>query len=181
MNVTEEVISMTLGTVDRVEQRTVNTKFGPKPVYDLVIGGTKYSWGFKNPTTMGVTDGAEIEFSFTPDKYGPKIMVDGVVVKTSGTGAPVHAVATDAPSAKGSGTGVGFPVPVGSDKISILRQNALTNARELVMSDFDMFVDESTEDKIVAAILRIASQFSDFTSGRDIEEKVKKLTSKMEK
>lgn len=167
------------GKVDRVEQRTVNTKWGPKPVFDLIVDGTKYSWGFKNPTSMGITDGAEIEFDVVADKYGPKINAEHVVLKTSGSGAgPTVATSGTSGGARGRAD-MGFPVPVTSDKISILRQNALTNARELVQAYPAIFTKDQTEKEMLAAILKIASKFSDFTSGRDIEEKVAKLTSKM--
>lgn len=169
----------TFGVVDKVEARTVNTKYGPKPVYDIYIDGTKYSWGFANPTKMGVTDGAEIEFDSSPDRYGPKIDTDTVVVKTSGSGrGPVKAA--PASGGKRASGEAGFPVPVTSDRISILRQNALTNARELVSGYPSLFNCDSDPDTLVEKILEIARVFADYTSGRDVEKKLEKLTSKME-
>jgi hypothetical protein len=173
---------MVTGIVERVVEKTVNTKFGPKPVFDIYVNSTKYSWGWKRPSSAGVTDGANISFDFEADKYGPKITDGTVKVLTAGDGtAPVKA----APSSGGAITSnrdAGFPVPVTSDKISILRQNALTNARELVQAYPSVFVEgvDKKADDMVAKILEIASKFSDYTSGRDVEEKVKKLAGKVE-
>ena len=174
---------MLTGNVEKVVERTVNTKRGPTPVFDLYVAGTKYSWGFKRPSSMGITDGAMIKFDFMPDKYGPKVIVETVEVLTSGDGSsPVKK-----PTAVGGGSApitgnrdAGFPVPVTSDKISILRQNALTNARELVQAYPSVFGVDKKPDDMVAKILEIASKFSDYTSGRDVEEKVKKLSGKIE-
>lgn len=173
---------MLTGNVEKVVERTVNTKRGPTPVFDLYVAGTKYSWGFKRPSSMGITDGALIKFDFMPDKYGPKVIVETVEVLTSGDGTePVKKAA--APSGGGAITSnrdAGFPVPVTSDKISILRQNALTNARELVQAYPSVFGVDKKPDDMVAKILEIASKFSDYTSGRDVEAKVKKLSGKVE-
>ena len=75
------------GIVEKVVERTVNTKRGPTPVFDIYVDGTKYSWGFQRPTKFGITDGAEIKFQATPDKYGPKVEVESVEVVTNGSGA----------------------------------------------------------------------------------------------
>ena len=78
---------MTRGTVDSVLTRTVNTMYGAKPVYDIIVNGTKYSYGFKSPAKEGITDGADIEFETVMDRYGPKVQDGTVVVHASGTGA----------------------------------------------------------------------------------------------
>lgn len=174
---------MAFGTVDKVVARTVTTMRGPTSVYDVYVDGTKYGWGFTNPTKVGVTDGAEIEFVIEASPYGPKISEGSVSVKTSGTGAPPVKSAAPAPRSPAASSGgsrdVGFPVPVTSEKISILRQNALTNARELVAMYPSMFGAE-TKEQLIAAILDTARVFADYSSGRDVEEKVAKLTKKME-
>lgn len=179
----ETTMTTVTGIVERVVEKTVNTKFGPKPVFDLYVNGTKYSWGWKRPSTAGVTDGANIKFNFEADKYGMKIVEGSVEVLAAGDGsAPVKKLA-----AVGGGSApitgnrdAGFPVPVTSDKISILRQNALTNARELVQAYPSVFGVDKKPDEMVAKILQIASKFSDYTSGRDVEEKVAKMSTKLE-
>lgn len=172
------------GIVEKVVERTVNTKRGPTPVFDIYVDGTKYSWGFQRPTKFGITDGAEIKFQATPDTYGPKVQVESVEVVTNGSGAaPVKVAHKTAGATGGSGGGgwrdAGFPVPVTSEKISILRQNALTNAVNAVNNNAKLF-EIKTQADLVKTILDVAREFSDYTSGRDVEEKVAKLTSKME-
>ena len=171
---------MTTGTVDKVIARTVNTRKGPMSVYDIIVDGTKYQWGFSNPTKVGITDGAEIDFTFTTGAYGPKIEPSAVSVKATGSGAaPVRATPTDA-GATTARSGRVFPVPATSGEIAIIRQNALTNARELVTAYPSKFNCDSDGEAMVNAILEVARAFADYTSGRDVEEKVAKLALKME-
>jgi len=176
---------MTRGIVDQVITRTVSTKFGPKPVYDIVVAGTKYSYGFKSPAKEGITDGADIEFEFETDKYGPKIEDGTVTVHSSGTGA------APTPAAKPPYNPVGkpfsggradrvFPVPATSGEIAIIRQNALTNARELVAAYPSLFKADKGENDMIDAVLRVAAEFADYTSGRSVEKKLEKLKKKME-
>ena len=56
------------GTVTAVNSRTVTTKYGAKPVFDVVVDGNKYGYGFKDPTKAGLSVGAAIEFDFTAGK-----------------------------------------------------------------------------------------------------------------
>lgn len=169
------------GIVDRVVEKTANTKYGPKPVFDIYVDSTKYAWGWKRPSSAGVTDGATISFDFEAGQYGPKITEGTVKVLTAGDGsAPVKKAAASVTPITGNRGDAGFPVPVTSDKISILRQNALTNARELVQAYPSLFGADKKPDEMVKKILEVASKFSDYTSGRDAEERVKKLVGKVE-
>lgn len=168
------------GTVDKVIARTVNTKKGPMSVYDILVDGTKYQWGFSNPTKAGITDGAEIDFVASATAYGPKIDPATVSVTATGTGAtPVRATPADA-SGTSFRSGRVFPVPATSGEIAIIRQNALTNARELVTSYPALFGCDTSGDAMIQKVLDVARTFADYTSGRDVEEKVAKLALKME-
>ena len=177
------------GTVTAVNSRTVTTKYGAKPVFDVVVDGTKYGYGFKDPTKAGLSVGAYIAFDFTAGKYGPDMLPGSVKVITGGTGVAATPVApsprstpTASPAASGGGwRDAGFPVPVTSEKISILRQNALTNAVKTV-GDFptNFVTSELTPNELIDHILEVARKFADYTSGRDAERAVAALTEKMD-
>lgn len=174
---------MVRGTVDSVVTRTVNTRFGAKPVYDIIVAGTKYSYGFKSPAKEGITDGADIEFETEMDRYGPKVQEGTVTVHTSGTGAAPKAAAKPAAFSGGGGGRADrvFPVPATSGEIAIIRQNALTNARELVAAYPSAFgCGNGDGDKMVERILAVAAEFADYTSGRSVEKKLEALKKKME-
>ena len=176
------------GVVTNIESRMVTTKYGNKPVYDVYVNGDKYAFGFKDPTKMGITTGANIEFDFTAGRYGKDMTATTVKVLGSGTGAPATPVAapsrsapTAAPAASGGKFDCGFPIPVTSEKISILRQNALTNAVKAV-SDFAASFGVTAElsgDEVIATILHTARAFADYTSGRDAERAVAAVVEKM--
>ena len=157
---------MTSGTVSNVASRQVNTKFGPKPAYDIFIDGTKYSAGFKKPV---VAIGDAVEFEFKTSQYGNEI----VSITKTGAGSPPPANASAAVAAvratgfSGGGKGV-FPIPALDGQRAIVRQNALTNAREFYCQHNDAALDitEAEEiDKHVAEVIRIARQFEAYSCG----------------
>lgn len=168
------------GTVTAVDSRTVTTKFGVKPVYDVIVDGQKYSYGFKDPTKAGISVGASIEFDFTAGKYGKDMTAATVKVLSSGSGASAKTAPASAPAGGGGRSyDQGFPVPVTSDKISILRQNALTNAVKFV-GDFPSHFAELSTNEQIEHIINVARQFADYTSGQADVRAVESITSKME-
>lgn len=177
------------GKVTNIESREVKTKFGLKPVYDVYVDGNKFSWGFKDPVKSMVSVGSTIEYDFTSDKFGHTITPATVKVLSMGTGAPATPAApsvksppSGSPAASGGRFDAGFPIPVLSEKISICRQNALTNARELVQEFPSIFGgEEYNAESLVKAILDTARAFADYTTGRDATRAVEEMTAKMEK
>lgn len=173
------------GSVTNIEVRTVTTKYGPKSNWDVYVDGSKFNWGWKDPVKSSVSKGAALSFDYTTGKYGNVIDVASVRVTSAGTGAVATPVLTEirTPASGGGFRDIGFPVPARSDKISILRQNALTNARELVCALPKVFgIDNSSAcDDVVAVVLDVARTFADYTSGRDLEEKIEAVVSEMEK
>lgn len=177
------------GTVTNIIERKATTKYGVRPVWDVFVDGTKYNYGFHDPAKRSVTHGATVSFDYTSNEYGNKVIENTVVVLTPGTGAPpsvggavVTPVSSGAKSTR-KGDNFIFPVPATSGEIAILRQNALTNAREVVLGYSGSFFSGTKAPAvkdIIKAILDVAHEFEDYTSGRDVERAVGAFTAKME-
>lgn len=153
------------GVVTDIVARMVNTKYGPKEAYDIFIDSVKYSGGFKRPP---ITIGETVEFDYTTDKYGHKI----TSIRPAGAGV---LVSLPAPIKAASGSSYQprvFPVPIESGERAILRQNALTNARELVTAFLSVDIPndgkkevQKTFNSLADEVIRIAYMFEEFTSG----------------
>jgi len=151
------------GIVEQLGGKEVNTKFGPKPTYSFKVNGQWFSAGFKDPK---VAVGDSIGFEYEPDKYGNKLH-DGSIKKGV-------AVTASAPSPTGS-TGGGFSGRHGSFPIgaldgqrSIIRQNALTNARETYIAyaaQRDHKDVPFTMDVHADNIIALARHFEAYTAG----------------
>lgn len=125
-------------TVEAINSKEVNTKFGMKPTYSIKCGGVWYKCGFKNPK---VGEGAVVEFSYTEGAYGKDIdMATFRSVAATPSSAVIPTPTTTAPKAAPTPTysskGV-FPIPPLDGQRAIVRQNSLTNAVNLVKECLD--------------------------------------------
>jgi hypothetical protein len=159
------------GVVEAVSNKTVNTKYGPKPTYSAKVGGQWFKFGFKNPN---LNDGDAVEFDYTPGTYGNEAnigsLTKSVVTITGGGGSGGGSGATavvlggprPAPSYGSKGV---FPIPALDGQRSIVRQNALTNAREVFVAAHGgkMFsLDINTDAQ---AVIELAKKFEAYTAG----------------
>lgn len=177
---------MATGIVTNVASRQVNTKFGPKAAYDIFIDNQKYGAGFKKPM---VTGGDVVEFEFKTTQYGNEITSIRATgtqttlppVSAGNSGSFVKAAAS--PSYGGKGV---FPIPLLDGQRAIVRQNALTNSRELVAgliiaagnaSTGGTWSDRQTQLDILSdEIIRIARKFEAYSCGDlDREEAEKEI------
>lgn len=158
-------------TVANVEAKSINTKFGPKNKY-IIVGadGNRYEAGWKNP---GAAPGATIEANINVTKYGNEL-TDIRITSFGAGGGSVPSVST-APAAAPRPLApppAGFPLDPTSREISIIRQNALTNAvKSMEILDHAAM----TTDEFVERTLAIARQFADYTSGHDLVAKLAAL------
>jgi len=185
-------MAMVSGTVDSIGERMVNGKRGLVKVYDLYIGGNKYGFGFKAPSSMGISVGTAVEF----DTKGTYNNVDegtlkissssapGTVSTPATTGATVASLVPRMVSQGGGGRNAVFPVPVTHGDYAIIRQNALTNARELVTSvaytgtgSEEHWSHVSSWEDLVDRVLKTAYIFEDYTSGQREVKAAKQLHS----
>jgi hypothetical protein len=164
--------------VTAINTKVVNTKFGAKDTFNITCDdGVNYSMGFSKPKFKV---GDTINFVSEADKYGQKIDPATVQVITAGTGASVPTPAAGGMRSGGSGYSPRpFPIPPLHGDRSIVRQNALTNARELVTSIIGPDPDSHAEwaarqvqfEVLAAEVIRVARMFEDYTAG-DIEARV---------
>ena len=162
------------GIVDNVSiVKQVKTRFNPNaPIWGITLtDGRVYEAGFNKPK---VEAGSSVEFDLDP-KWKNQIQ-DGTL-KVDG--------ATPEPPKKSGGTKSGgysggskkeskpFPVPPTHGDRSIIRQNALTNARSMVT---DLVVSEHYKDgsfdldRVSDEILEVARKFEEYSAG-DIERR----------
>ena len=169
-------------TVANVEAKSINTKFGPKNKF-IFIGadGNRYEAGWKN---HGVTPGATIEANINVTKYGNeltdiRITAFGAAAPypspiPSVSSAPAPAVRAVAPAS------AGFPLDPTSREISIIRQNALTNAVKSMENLYGNGQHGLDEDAFVEHVLGIARRYADYTSGHDLVAKLAAMKADME-
>ncbi len=155
--------TITVGIAD-ISTKMVDTKFGPKPTYALKgSDGQWYKCGFKKPhAAVGDT----VSFDFTEGKYGKDVDM-GSFSKTTAAPTEVSAPAAPAAAPRSYGPPVKpFPIPPLHGDRAIIRQNALTNARELfaVYSTLNKKMDWD-KDVIAAAVIGLARQFEAYSCG----------------
>lgn len=151
--------------VDAINSRKVNTKFGPKDAYNVVVAGTQYSYGFKKPTFKV---GDDIEFVAEEDSYGKKMDPATVrVLSSSASGGATSSAPASAAPVRGGYTPAArpFPIPPLHGDRAIVRQNSITNAVSLIK----VLVEKESRDepllpedlaKRAVAIARIFEAYS---------------------
>lgn len=130
----------------------------PYTLYTITVDGNEYEVGFKKPSAdRGDTVNFEWEL-----KYGRKAIVDGSLSKGAAS------AGSSVPSNTGGGRSYGaakpFPVPADHGDRSILRQNAVTNAREIIKQFGDTGEGISIEE-YTARVIGIAMLVEAYTAG----------------
>lgn len=152
--------------VEQVDSKEVVTKFGKKPTFSFKANGEWFKTGFKR---HGLNVGDVVSFDYKEGSYGKD--VEASAIAKSGTGLVPTAALPGAqrPSTPPvSSRHGGFPIPALDGQRSIVRQNALTNARELVVASIGVVksaLSMSDVGEMRDAILTLASQFEAYTAG----------------
>lgn len=150
------------GVVVDVGTASANTRFGVKTTYHIVLdNGDTFKCGFKKPP---VSRGDNVTFNFTTGKYGNEADV-GTIRITGATATPAANSSTAAATSSysnGRGGFRPFPIPPDHGDRAIVRQNALTNAREAVES----FYNPESLDEAINKIIEVAYKFEEYTSGQ---------------
>lgn len=164
---------MTTTVVKALSEKVVNTKRGPAKTYSFCGDDeTWYKLGFKPaPFAKGDT----IEFEATSGAYGMEVDFPSIRVinKGDGSSAPSGGGGRGAPS-RGA-----FPIAPNDGQRSIIRQNAVTNARELLglyfISSGEPGKRFATVDEALDEVIRIAQKIELYTTG-DKERIIKEMS-----
>jgi len=158
------------GVVQAVSTKEVTTKFGVKPTFSFKIDSGWVKCGFKNPM---VNTGDTVSFDGETGTYG----LEGKNIRITEKGAP-GAAAASVPSSKGTAYSGGssnrvFPIPALHGDRSIVRQNALARATELLIASKGGKAFEIDDTNAEVAI-HLARKFEAYTAGdSDMAEAMK--------
>jgi hypothetical protein len=152
-------------TVEQIGSKDVNTRFGAKKTYSFKVGGAWYSTGFKDPK---VNAGDVVSFDYNTGSYGNE--ADPKSITKGSAPAAASSPVTRVIPAVSSGKGV-FPIPALDGQRSIIRQNALTNARELFVGAAGGKPMAWDESAMCDSIINMARKFEAYSAGDlDAEE-----------
>lgn len=151
---------MTTITIATISTKDVNTKFGSKKTFSIKgDDGQWYSCGFKKPAA---NTGDVVTFTFTSNAYGNQIDM-GTFVVGGDAGTPATPAVAPKPYERPAYNRNGvFPIEATDGQRSIIRQNALTNAREIVGASMG---DVANDDAVAERIIALARHFEAYTAG----------------
>jgi hypothetical protein len=144
------------GEVSAIGSKPVNTKWGEKSTHSFQVDGVWYKTGFKKGK---FSKGDTITFTYVEGPYGNDVDVASISTGGGATTASAPAASAAKPAYTGGGKGV-FPIPALDGQRAIVRQNALTNARELWIahgSKGDNIKDEAYD---IIAIARVFEAYA---------------------
>ena len=142
------------------------------------------SLGFNKPDALGLKAGEKIAIEIEK-KFGKWEYVRTVDIDTEATllRAPIPEPKVVSGGTPRGGAPKPFPVPDTHGDMSIIHQNSLTSAREVVMNEHyleawgDEFQKRESRDPtskdVLDEIVRVAYEFADFSSGKHLERLAK--------
>jgi len=174
---------MVQGIIERITSKEVNTKFGKKPVYSLLVNGEWYGNVWKKPT---YSEGDEVEFKEQSRNVNGTTYysVDGVVTIVS-RGAGTSSNTSSQTQTKKTSTGKRFnctcdqfPINPLDRQMSIIIQSSINRAVELILAQFVTLTDAQKKKYDVDAMWKDVSALTDKiaskASGQDLIEEVLK-------
>lgn len=151
------MIEQLQGVIDSIYTKTVQTKYGDKPVYHAMINNIDVNLGFK----CAYTEGESVSLQVENGKYGYELAKGAA--QSKGTAQPPAASATS-PAPIPRQAPAEFPVPKHTKGIAICRQNSAGHAARIVASLIDTG-QVSGEKDAMDAFMRIAYEITDFSTG----------------
>lgn len=152
---------MAIGVITDIlaDKRVSRTSGKPYTAYVVTIDGTPYEFGFKAPA---FNKGDTVSFE-TERKFGKQQIMEGTLGKAA-AGAASSPPKTGASGGGGWGGKGVFPVPKNDGQRSIIRQNAVTNARAIVADCGGLLEGESVE-QYAARVIATAELIEQYTTG----------------
>ena len=155
------------GVVESTRSKTVKTVRGDSPVYHTTVDGVEFSTGFTKKYSDGemVTVGVAWKYANWQEQEGP--ISSGLPAAVAGGGdANIGRELVAARGGKGSGA---FPVDPKSGQISIIRQNSMNRAVEILGQWHDQGVFTAPDEtSYLKKLIEVALTVTDFNSGQDI-------------
>lgn len=159
------------GTVQAITPMNGVSKKSGKPytIWTVTVDGQDVKAGFKKP---GFEVGQTVSIPVSTNKWGDVEMIQPGA-PTGGYSGPAKPISSPATMASGAPGGRTFPVARTSPEMSIIRQNALTNANAAVHNYFELIrVDNEDEfvppdlAQYIECVIETAYKFTDFSSGQ---------------
>lgn len=159
------------GVVDNVSTKTVSTRFGDKSVHHAIVDGIEFSTGFKQEVQAGAVINLPVAWQYGNWQYveTPDAIRDTLPqVTKEATAAAAPTGGTGGGGRKGYGK---FPVDPLDGQMSIIRQNSMNRAVEIVenmMTASPPLFQPADEGHYMKKLIEVALTITDFNSGQDI-------------
>ena len=153
------------GVIDSSSTTMVKTKNGLKPTYQYTVDGVEFDTGFRKEHNEGELVTIGVEWKYGKWQKIPGSTGDGLP-KAEATKATVSPITGGAPKGRGS-----FPVEPTDGQMSIIRQNSMNRAVEIINQWMTYNILDSkkmTEEVYMKKLHEIALIITDFNSGQDI-------------
>lgn len=161
-------MSMITGVVSAITPNNGVSKRTGKTytIWTVTVNGQDIKAGFKKP---GFNVGDSVTLTTSVNKWGDTEIVEPGTAMSGGAARP-------APISPPGGSGGGgfspggrtFPVAINSPEMSIIRQNALTNANAAVVNHMTNVAHDAslTIDEYAELVIDVAYRFAEFSSGQ---------------
>ena len=161
------------GVVDSVFTKDKKTKFGDKVINHVIVDGVEFQTGFKAVFVEGQMINAAVEFNYGAWQYVEGVNADALPPAVAQAAAAPAAVSGDVVRTAVRGAGA-FPVDPKSGQISIIRQNSMNRAVE-ILENWMTMVSGTTpifapkdQEEYFKKLFEVALLITDFNSGQDI-------------
>jgi predicted dithiol-disulfide oxidoreductase (DUF899 family) len=156
------------GVVDRTFTKTKSTRMGDKIINYATVDGKEFSTGFKKVFSEGEMVNIVVEFKYGEHQYVPNAVPGSQ--PDMGSAPPPQA---SKPAWGGGGGGrpaSKFPVQPTDGQMSIIRQNSMNRAVEILDSwqAHGIIQFGNDQDAYLKKLLEVAMTVTDFNSGQDI-------------
>jgi hypothetical protein len=145
------------GTVQKIYENPVKTKFGMKNSYKIMVDGVGYGAGFKKPD---VNVGDLVSIDHKGDTYNTILNI----LRGGATPAPEAGAPGPTTTLHTRATGKEFPIPALHPDRSIVRQNSLSHASRIVAAGTIPW-DFSTPLKVADIVIELARRFEAYSCG----------------
>ena len=157
------------GVVARVYTKIVKTGYGDKEIHHGVVDDIEYSTGFKAVTQVGEVINLPVAWQYGNWQYVETLST----LRDSLPQVTLAETQANSPAASAGSDGVGrkkgygkFPVDPLDGQMSIIRQNSMNRAVEILLQW--KYAEKHGETAYLKKLVEVALMITDFNSGQDI-------------